>query len=318
VTKVFISYRRGDAAGHAGRLADRLCASYGREQVFMDLDSIGPGADFVARIRQAVGSCDAALVLIGNEWLSARDEQGRRRLDDPNDFVRLEVAEALKRDGVAVIPVLVEGAEMPKPQELPEDIRDLSRRNAIQLSDERWNYDVERLQQAVGQPQQPLRGRLPRVPMWAVLTAAALAGIVAVAAVVSAGGDSVDLKEGAYRGTLNTGAPVAFDVGDGEVRDIEFAVAAVCRSDQGLPDTQSVIPFQALPTTKGEVGSDGTFGIDVDFPEQTFRMEGEIAEDGNAEGSLRWTYGADLNGNGPVGDAPYSCDTGPLAWTAQG
>ncbi len=323
MTDIFISYRRGDAAGHAGRLADGLCTHYGREHVFMDLDSIGPGADFVARIQEAVGSCNAALVLIGDNWTSAVDAEGRRRLEDPNDFVRLEVAEALARDGVTVIPVLVEGAKMPEPEELPEDMRRLSRHNAIQLSDERWGYDVDRLKQAIGEPKKPLRARVkPRIPAWAVVGALALVGAGAAAVLLlgkSGGSDpKADVKEGSYTGKLSDGNPLQFNVRDGEVRDIQFNAPALCQSSQGLPERQTTSPFRGLPTTKGKVRSDGSFKIRVNFPEQTFRMEGKITKDGSGDGNLRAFYGADQGGRGPIENGVYRCDTGAVGWTARG
>src|SRR4051794_36555781 len=182
----------------------------------MDLDSIGPGVDFVARIEQAVGSCNAALVLIGDEWVNAVDSEGKRRLDNPNDFVRLEVAEALAREGIKAIPVLVEGAKMPAPEELPDDIRKLSRHNAIQLSDERWRYDVDRLKQAIGAPKRALRARAPRIPVWAVVGALGVA-VAAIAAVLLLGGggsDAAKVPNGAYAGKLTDGTPLKFNVED--------------------------------------------------------------------------------------------------------
>jgi hypothetical protein len=141
--KVFISYRRRETAGHAGRLYDRLAEHFGDERVFMDL-RMEPGLDFVEQIDEAVTHCDALLSLIGAQWLDMRDAHGRRRLDDPNDFARLEVESALARD-VRVIPVLLQDAKMPEPEDLPESLAPLARRHAIELSDERWDYDVGRL-----------------------------------------------------------------------------------------------------------------------------------------------------------------------------
>jgi hypothetical protein len=141
--KVFISYRRRETAGHAGRLYDRLAEHFGDERVFMDV-RMEPGVDFVEQIDDAVTNCDALLSLIGAQWLDMRDTHGRRRLDDPHDFARLEVESALARD-VKVIPVLLQDAKMPEPEDLPESLQPLARRHAIELSDERWDYDVGRL-----------------------------------------------------------------------------------------------------------------------------------------------------------------------------
>lgn len=141
--KIFISYRRDDSAGYALHLFDSLSAHFGRDQIFMDIEQIEPGADFVQVIEDAVGSCDVLVALIGRHWLTVADGTSRR-LDDPNDFVRLEIVSALNRD-VRVIPVLVQGATMPRPQDLPGDLVSLSRRNAFDLSDRRWGHDVNRL-----------------------------------------------------------------------------------------------------------------------------------------------------------------------------
>jgi hypothetical protein len=147
---VFINYRREDSGGHAGRLYDRLRQHYGSDRVFRDIDAIAPGVDFAQRIEAAIGTCDAVVVLIGRDWLDVRGPDGRRRLDDPGDVLRREIAAALGR-GILVIPVLVEGATMPSEHQLPSDVAPLARRNALELSDTRWDYDVGRLQQALDQ-----------------------------------------------------------------------------------------------------------------------------------------------------------------------
>jgi hypothetical protein len=142
--KVFISYRREETAGHAGRLYDVMSSRFGDTNVFMDVD-IAPGVDFVSRITQAVGACHVLLVVIGPRWTTIGGGARVPRLAEPGDFVRLEVEEGLRRAGVTVIPLLVGGARMPEPAELPPPLRPLSRRNALELSDSRWRYDVDRL-----------------------------------------------------------------------------------------------------------------------------------------------------------------------------
>ena len=127
---IFISYRRDDSAGYAGRLYDRLSAHFGTDQVFMDVAGIELGTDFVTAIEQAVGSCKVLIVVIGDEWLTTTDAAGRRRLDDPHDFVRLETSVALERE-IRVVPVLVGGALMPRAEELPPELKSLARRQAI-------------------------------------------------------------------------------------------------------------------------------------------------------------------------------------------
>lgn len=141
---LFLSYRRQDSQGEAGRLFDDLAAQFGEDAVFMDVSALEPGRDFRKAIDQNVGCCSALLVLIGQDWLEARDHSGNRRLDDPNDFVRIEVASALRRD-IPVIPVLLRGARMPQPDELPDDLRELAYRNAVELTHMRWRSDVQLL-----------------------------------------------------------------------------------------------------------------------------------------------------------------------------
>jgi hypothetical protein len=143
-TAVFISYRREDASGYAGRLYDRFGAHFGRRNVFIDIDTIAPGADYFRRIDEALDSCQAMLVLIGPKWVTASLPDGSRRLADPDDLVRHEIVSALQRN-IMVIPVLVQNTPMPGLDTLPESLRDLERRNAFELSDHRWDYDLGRL-----------------------------------------------------------------------------------------------------------------------------------------------------------------------------
>ena len=142
--RVFISYRREDSAFPAGWLYDRLCAHLGSDNVFKDVDSIDPGDDFDRVIGDAVGSCQVLLALIGDRWLDITDGTGHRRLDDPEDFVRLEIEAALRRD-VRVIPILVGRAPLPSSEQLPDSLRGLIRRHAIELSPNRFEPDVARL-----------------------------------------------------------------------------------------------------------------------------------------------------------------------------
>jgi hypothetical protein len=146
--RVFISYRRSDASGHAGRLYDALAARFGDPNVFMDVE-MAPGIDFVRSIGEAVGSCHVLVVVIGPHWTSIARPDGVRRLDADGDYVRLEVETALQRDDVVVIPALVGGATMPEPAQLPPSLQALSRRNAVELSDGRWRYDAGRVVTAV-------------------------------------------------------------------------------------------------------------------------------------------------------------------------
>ena len=143
-SRIFISYRRDDAPAYAGRLFDQLSERFGEAQVFMDVDTLEPGVDFFEHIEQSIGSAAVLIAVIGKGWANAVDEDGHRRLDNPDDWVRLEVGGALRRD-IRVIPVLVGGAQMPEPEELPEDLADLRRRSGLELSDLHWRAGTERL-----------------------------------------------------------------------------------------------------------------------------------------------------------------------------
>jgi hypothetical protein len=138
---IFISYRREDSIAHAGRLYDRLSAHFGKERVFIDLDTIDFGVDFVAALQQSVASCDVLIAVIGKQWLDVKDEEGRRRLDNPEDFVRIEIRAALDRD-IRVIPVLVGGSRIPRSIDLPDPIAKLARRNALDISDLHFDQSV--------------------------------------------------------------------------------------------------------------------------------------------------------------------------------
>ena len=159
--RIFISYRRDESTGYAGRIHERLAALYGADSVFMDVDDIQPGTDFVDAIDHHISSCDALLVLIGSRWLTAQDSAGRRRIEDPADFVRIEIAQSLARSK-KIIPVLLDGASMPAAQSLPAAIQGLSRHQAIKLSEDRWDYDFDKLAEAVegGQRRRKLRKKV--------------------------------------------------------------------------------------------------------------------------------------------------------------
>jgi hypothetical protein len=148
--QIFISYRRDDASSAAGRLYDRLSAQFPQSQIFMDVDNLGAGEDFVEAIEASVSSCEVLVAVIGKGWLVSSDEEGKRRLDNPDDFVRLEITTALKRN-IRVIPVLVDDALMPRRTDLPDDLRPLARRNALKVSNERFRFDSGRLIEAINE-----------------------------------------------------------------------------------------------------------------------------------------------------------------------
>jgi len=139
--QVFLSYRRSDAGGHAGRLADSLAARLGVDHVFQDVQAIAPGEDFTSAIDRALDHSNAVLAVIGPGWLDAAGPEGDRRLFEPGDYVHLELARALDR-GVPVVPVLVGGAALPAAGDLPADLGSLVHRQAAVLHDATWHEDV--------------------------------------------------------------------------------------------------------------------------------------------------------------------------------
>jgi hypothetical protein len=162
MVKLFLSYRRADSAQVTGRVYDKLAAFYGEESVFKDVDSIPLGADFRHVLEESIARCDVMLPIIGRNWLTATDEVGRRRLDDPFDFVRAELETALSRS-VRIIPLLVEGAAMPKADQLPEILHALAYRNATTIRpDPDFHRDMQRVIDAIGLPTSPSAGLFSR------------------------------------------------------------------------------------------------------------------------------------------------------------
>lgn len=145
---IFISYRRSESPKDARALYERLRREFGEGHVFIDLEGIEPGEDFHDSLERQLAGCDVLLALIGRDWTEATNERGERRLDDENDFVRIELRTALAR-GIRVIPVLVDGCPPPAVQRLPEDIRKLVRRQAVSLDFSRFDTDVGRLVAAI-------------------------------------------------------------------------------------------------------------------------------------------------------------------------
>ncbi len=143
--KIFISYRRYDSADVVGRIYDRLVQAYGADKVFKDVDNIPLGLDFRKILDEAVGGCAVLLAIIGRDWLTVTNERHQRRLDDPADFVRIEIESALERS-IPVIPILVREATMPRPDDLPESLRELVFRSGLQIRpDPDFHRDMDRL-----------------------------------------------------------------------------------------------------------------------------------------------------------------------------
>lgn len=140
---IFISYRREDSAPYAGRICDHLRRTFPSTSVFMDVDAVTPGADFVNAIDANLGESGVVLVVIGPQWESIKGADGQRRIDSPDDYVVREIAAAMSQSNV--IPLLVGGARMPSAARLPAALEALARRNAMEISDARFAADAERL-----------------------------------------------------------------------------------------------------------------------------------------------------------------------------
>jgi hypothetical protein len=168
MTSLFISYRREDAAGHAGRLSDRLVARFGEERVFIDVEDIKPGDDFEHAIERTLGQCDHLLAVIGPHWLKALNA----RADDANDLVRREICLAMAK-GVRVIPILVGGAQMPRQVDLPPDLRAFGRCDAIRIDDDNFDQDARRLLDFLASTSKPAPGAARQwwrlAPVWATV-----------------------------------------------------------------------------------------------------------------------------------------------------
>lgn len=238
MSAIFISYRREDTEGHAGRLFEVLAERFGKDSVFMDVAGIEPGRDFRKAIDSNVADCGALLAVIGKGWLTAKNEAGQRRIDDPHDFVRLETISALKRD-IPVIPVLVHGAIMPRADQLPPELQELAFRNAVELTHARWDSDVQvllkALERCVDTTAAPDSGRdtgstaVPRRPDDAAKPAKSwnmkFVGIAGLVAAVAAGGAALYQR--------NAGEPVKDpEIGARKIDADQLARAAALKAEQ--------------------------------------------------------------------------------------
>ena len=176
--KIFINYRRDHSISTAGRLQDRLALTFGRKNLFMDVDHVPAGVDFVDYLHSQVAKCDVFLAVIGPNWVDAKDDSGRRRFDNPNDYVAVEIAAALARN-IRVIPVLIDGARTPKADKLPDSIKPLARRNAVEVRNTNFGRDVEALTNKV---RKALKSARPVTAAARRLASTTLAGLTVGAA----------------------------------------------------------------------------------------------------------------------------------------
>jgi hypothetical protein len=246
---IFISYRREDSGPYAGRLRDALSHHFGANQVFRDIDRINPGERFPRVIEQEVASCQALLAVIGSTWLSIKGDAGRRRLNDPEDYVRLEIATALGRDDVLVIPVLVGTTSMPAAVDLPRPLASLAECNAVRLSDENWDDQVARLTRALEKVvQRPVVASPPQV----AVPQAEVTGAVKV------GAGSAKPNAGWLRRTMRHDASRAalISYADSLADAIDRRETVLLDQLRGGPDTVMELEFQAGPRVRSAGGDD--------------------------------------------------------------
>ena len=316
--RVFISYRRQETAWPARQLYDLLVAELGADRVFKDVDNIEPGDDFVERIQWAVGSCQVLLALIGPQWLTVKDATGGRRLDDPTDFVRLEVETALTRDDVRVIPILVDNAKMPTPQELPTGLAALTRRQAVEINP--VNFDTRRLLRVlndtlndvrreaaepsisgVGAEIRPPETAPPAPPVES--PAVAWASDESPAVPAGAGSDRAPVRTGIARRRTARWVAIATSIvllaavgvaGWYLTRDSDQPTTTGPNNSAANPPSDTTAP-SASPsktTAADPTGSDilAHRGGDEKYPLQTFESLTTAADDGFAvETDVRWT-----------------------------
>ncbi|HEX9939505.1 MAG TPA: toll/interleukin-1 receptor domain-containing protein [Longimicrobium sp.] len=266
---VFISYRKSDSAGFTGRLFDHLSRHFGPEQVFMDVDDIARGADYPQVIEGAVGQASAMVVVIGRQWLACTDARGNRRLDDPADWVRNEVAAGLRRE-ILVLPVLVDGAAMPAAGELPPDIARLAFKQAGEISNSRWEYDLGEVTRSLERVVTPAAGTTPN-PLSKRL-GTALVGTALV-------------------GTAVMGLLYAFGA---EPNPPPGAVAAPPAAGAAAPASAG---SAAPPSATGQAAVPRIYGLTYDEARTLLIREGWIPA------KHSWQYGDSIqvkSGNGPV------------------
>jgi tetratricopeptide (TPR) repeat protein len=320
---VFISYRRDDSGPHTGRLFDHLCEHYGQDCVFRDLHGLVPGDDFADRLKAKLVECDALLAVIGPRWHSIADKKtGRRRLDDPDDFVVLEIATAIEARKF-VVPVLVEGAKMPRADQLPASIRGLAARQAAELTDSHFAIDVQRLVEAIdkGDPdptlwervRRALRTERMRVRLrWALAGVGAAAGVLALVLTVGAPAPAelgalsaaqvqsmLHQRRAELDGALATLAPGASD----ERARLEAARRALDERLADLPATTAQFNASLRRVDAQLAGDDGRAGRDA---REALRRQD------TAPARLRLAAVAD--GTDPAQAAPAAFELGELAY----
>ena len=265
--RVFLSYRRSDVGGYAGRLSDALSHRLGARNVFQDVTDIEPGRDFTHAIDEALDASDAVLAVIGPSWLGATDPHGELRLRQPDDYVRRELARALER-GATVVPVLVAGAALPAAHDLPDDLQALAQRQAVSLRDQTWHDDVDALVRSLHGERAAEPGRDRR---WLVAAAA-------VAAVLVAGGTAIALQRDGDGGDSET-VPVCPSTTGAGWHPIDIDTEAVARA----PSDDGQLEFR-VRSASWKTAGDGTWDVVI---------AAEMLNDsstGHSNGDYRYDY----------------------------
>jgi TIR domain len=263
---IFVSYRRDDAAGHAGRLCDDLADRLGEGRVFQDVDSIAPGEDFVDAIERGIAAADTVLAVIGPDWATVPNERGVARLSEPDDVVRMEIGAAL-RAGKPVIPVLVGGASMPNAGDLPSEIASLARRNAVEVRAESWDDDTAKLLRALGgraarpAPTAPAARRTRRIMAGGMALAAVVVAAVLIFVLSDDDPQASSSNRGAppssVGGAASTSTPPAGSVPP-------LVLPAVARTILHLPSSEGLVAtVDAASLAPGPDGVDAT--LDMTF-----------------------------------------------------
>ena len=277
---VFISYRREDSQGQARALFQDLVARLGRSAVFMDVDSIALGRDFREVLQERLATCDLMLVLIGPGWLSGTDGAGRRRLDNPTDFVCLEIAAALKRK-IPIAPLLLQGAQMPTAEQLPESIRELAYRNGFELSHNRWDSDVQELVKRLGLDARPplpddrpsptpVAANAPK-KAWVAVAAVALLGLAIAGALYLFRGEPEPAREAKL-----APAPAAAE------RTAEPTPTRVFGAAESQLSIATAASFSATPFTIDGLDLDKDFAIEFQV--------GSTRSGGSTRYGIAWNY----------------------------
>jgi TIR domain len=287
---IFINYRREESGHAAGRLHEWLGQAFGPDKLFMDVDNLPAGFDFADHLTKQVAACDAMLAVIGPNWLDAKDERGDRRLDDPDDFVAIEIGAALARD-IPVIPVLVDGAHMPRASELPDSLKPLARRQALEVRHTNFRRDAEaliaRVREALGlgllpSPEIKRSGAGAGLAKW-VAAAAALFFIAGGAGFWAYSEHQRNKAELAREGRFEAGTLAAGEARRGADAERQAPISAAPPATFEPPRTPPAAPNTAGAGTNGLYGGQICYGPSQGDPARCYRAQA-IVQQGKVSG----------------------------------